>query len=277
MNLLFLMDKIGLIAGWGDLPRAVASEARRKGFSVFAVGLEPVVDESIEQYVDEVDFINVGKLGKIISALKKAGVTRAVMAGKVPKTLLYRSRIVPDLRAAKLLMSLKDRKDDTIMLALTRELEKDGISLINTTSFTEDIMADEGVMTARRPSKTQMRDIEFGMPIAKGIGGMDIGQTVVVKDMAVMAVEAIEGTDSAIRRGGELAGGEAVVVKVAKPGQDLRFDVPGVGLQTVLTMAEAGASVLALEAGACIIMDKEKVIGEANELGISIVGVNWEG
>lgn len=271
------MKTIGLLAGMGDLPRAIASEARKKGYSVFAIGLEPLADTSLGEFVDDIEFVNVGKLGKILSLLKKARVKEAVMAGKVPKTLLYKSGIIPDLKAAKLLFSLKDRKDDTILLALTDELGREGVKLLNTTDFTEDIMASEGVMTKKKPGKRQLRDIEFGLPIAKHIGGLDIGQSIVVKDMAVMSVEAIEGTDEAIKRGGRLANEDAVVIKTAKIGQDPRFDVPGVGMNTILTMAEVQASALALEAGACIIIDKEKVIEEADRFGISIVGVEWTG
>ncbi len=267
------MKKIGLMAGWGDLPRAICIEARKMGNSIFVVGLEPLADESLREHADEIEFISVGKLGKVIKSFKKAGVKDVVLAGKVPKSLMYKSKIVPDLRAARFIMSLKDRKDDTILLALSDELGKDGLSLLETTAFTEGIMADEGVMTSVKPKKHHMKDIEFGLPIAKGIGGMDIGQSIVVKNKAVMAVEAIEGTDEAIIRGGELAGGDAVAIKVAKPGQDLRFDVPGIGKRTISSMSSAGVSVLAVEAGACIIIDKEDVLGKADELGISIVGI----
>jgi DUF1009 family protein len=267
------MEKIGLIAGWGELPMVIGTEARQKGHSVFAVGLEPLADKTLGDHVDDIEYVSLGKLGKIISILKEAGVEKVVMAGKVPKTLLYKSKMMPDLRAAKMLLALKDKKDDTILLAITNELKKDGLELLETTSFTESIMAKKGVMTTKKPTKNQKSDIEFGFPIAKQIGGLDIGQSVVVKDRAVMAIEAIEGTDEAIKRGGKLAADGAVVIKVAKPEQDLRFDVPGVGRQTILTMAEVQASVLALEAGACIIIDKANVIKEANELGICIVGV----
>jgi DUF1009 family protein len=271
------MKTIGLIAGNGRLPHAVAAEARQKGYRVFAVGLEPLADAGLGELVDEIEYISVGKLGKIINTLRKAGVEEAVMAGKVPKTLLYESRIIPDIRAAKLLMSLKDNKDDTIMLALVDELKKEGISLLNTTAFTENIMAHRGVMTRKKPSKRHMKDIDFGFPIAKLIGGMDIGQSIVVKERAVMAVEAIEGTDEAIRRGGKLAGSEAVVIKVAKIGQDLRFDVPAVGMNTISAMVDVKASVLALEAGATIIMGKDDVLKEADAVGIAVVGISAEG
>ncbi|MGE5893545.1 MAG: LpxI family protein [bacterium] len=267
------MKKLGLIAGNGQLPLAVAKEAREKGYSVFAVGLEPLVDAGLQHVVDMMECINVGKLGRIIEALKQAGVQEAVMAGKVPKTLLYTSRIIPDLRAVKVLMSLKDNKDDTILHALSEELRREGITLVKTTSFTESIMAHEGVMTRKRPSRDHLKDIEFGFPIAKQIGGLDIGQSIIVKDRAVMAVEAIEGTDEAIRRGGRLSGEGAVVIKVAKIGQDLRFDVPAVGMNTLSAMAEVRAAVLALEAQATIIMEKNNVLQEADRLGISLVGI----
>jgi len=264
---------LGLIAGMGTLPHAIASEARQKGYRVFAIGLEHLANRSLEQEVDDFESVSVGKLGKIISTLKKAGVEEAVLAGKVPKSILYKKKIIPDLRAVKVLMSLRDQKDDTILLALTNELKSEGITLRNTTDFTGSLMASEGAMTKKKPSKDQLHDIEFGFPIAKQIGGLDIGQTIVVKNRAVMAVEAIEGTDEAILRGCALAGRDAVVIKVAKIGQDLRFDVPGVGLDTIRTMSDVGASLLAVEAGVTIIMEKERVIEEANRRGIAVYGV----
>ncbi|MGW8271846.1 MAG: LpxI family protein [Thermodesulfovibrionales bacterium] len=267
------MKKLGLIAGSGNLPMVVAREARQKGHTLFAVGLSPLADEQLSDVVDEVEYINVGKLGRIIDALKNAGVSEAVMAGKVPKTLLYKSKIIPDLRAIKVLLSLKDRRDDTIMIAIVEELQREGITLLNTTSFTESLMAKEGVMTKKKPTRFQRDDVSFGFPVAKKIGGLDIGQSIVVKDRAVMAVEAIEGTDEAIRRGGRLCGDGAVVIKVAKIGQDLRFDVPAVGMTTISAMREVKAAVLALEADATIIVDKLNVLREADSAGISVLGV----
>ncbi|MDA8085638.1 MAG: UDP-2,3-diacylglucosamine diphosphatase LpxI [Nitrospiraceae bacterium] len=264
---------VGLIAGMGKLPRFIAKDARERGYRVVAVGLDPVADdEGLEASVDVLERINVGKLDKVIKTLKRNGVAEAVMAGKVPKELLYKSRITPDLRAVKLLWTLKDRSDDTLLLAITGELEKDGIRLLETTSFCSGLLAPEGGITKRQPTKAQWKDIEWGFGMAKEIGRLDIGQTVVVKGQAVMAVEAIEGTDRAIKRGGKLAGGGAVVVKTAKPAQDLRFDVPAVGLSTVLAMIEAEAAVLAVEAGATLLLEKEKVLKEAEEAGIAIVG-----
>ncbi len=266
------MKKLGLISGSGELPFAVAAEARSKGYKVIAVGLEPLADSSLSSYVDEIKWINVGKLGEVIDSLKKSGIKEAVMAGKVPKSLLYKSKITPDLRAIKLLFTLKDRSDDSILLAIANELKKDGITLLNTTDFSSQLLTPEGVLTEKVPSEDEWKDIAFGWEIAREIGRLDIGQTVVVKNQAVMAVEAIEGTDEAIRRGGRLAGDGAVVVKVSKPQQDMRFDVPVVGMSTVMSMLEVNARVLAVEAGKSIILNKEEMISKADKAFMSIVG-----
>ena len=270
------VKKLGLIAGSGELPLAIAAEARARGYTVIAVGLEPLAEKALAAAADEVNWVNVGKLGKIIDTLTKAGIGEAVMAGKVPKSLLYKSRITPDLRAVKVLFSLKDRSDDSIMLAITRELEKDGIKLLNTTEFSSGLLTPEGVMTRISPTEEEWRDIAFGWGIAKEMGRLDIGQTVVVKDKAVMAVEAIEGTDEAIRRGGKLAGKGAVVVKVSKPQQDMRFDVPVTGMSTVGAMVSVHARVLAVEAGYSILLDREKMVADADRAGMSIVGYRPE-
>lgn len=267
-----IVKKLGLISGTGDLPKAIASEAQSKGYRVFAVGLEPLADKSLSSYVDDIAWISVGKLGEIIDFLKKAGIHEAVMAGKVPKSLLYKSRIMPDLRAVKLLFSLKDRSDDSILLAIAEELQKEGISLKDTTDFTTGMLTPEGILTGNTISEEEWKDISFGWKIAKEIGRLDIGQTVVVKNQAVIAVEAIEGTDEAIRRGGSLAGGGAVVIKVSKPQQDMRFDVPVVGLDTLRTLKEVNARILAIEARKSILLNKENVIRESLAANISVVG-----
>jgi DUF1009 family protein len=266
------IKKLGLIAGSGELPLAIAAEARAMGYTVIAVGLDPLAERSLAAAANEVKWVNVGKLGTIIDTLTKAGIKEAVMAGKVPKSLLYKSRITPDLRAARVLFSLKDRSDDSIMLAITRELEKDGVRLLNTTDFSSRLLTPEGVLTQRSPSKKEWHDIGFGWEIAKQIGRLDIGQAVVVKDRAVMAVEAIEGTDEAIKRGGRLSGEGAVVVKVSKPQQDMRFDVPVTGMDTLSAMISVHARVLAVEAGNSILLDRRKMIAEADSAAISVVG-----
>jgi len=269
-----IIPKLGLIAGNGDLPKAIAEEARAKGYEIIAVGLEPLAEKSLSSSVDKIKWISVGKLGEIISFLKKSGVKEAVMAGKVPKSLLYKSKISPDLRAIKLLFSLKDKSDDSILLALAKELKKEGIALLNTTDFTSSLLTPEGVLTKEGPTENEWKDIAFGWRIAKEIGRLDIGQTVIIKNQAVMAIEAIEGTDEAVKRGGALAGSGAVIIKVSKPQQDMRFDVPVVGLDTLRSMRDVQARVLAVESGKSIILKKEKLIQKAEEAGIAIVGVS---
>jgi len=268
-------EKLGLIAGMGGLPLALAAEARKMGHYIVAIALQPPADESLKPLADEFHKISVGRFGRLLSLLKKQSITNVVMAGKVPKTLLYenKSSIIPDLKAVKLLFSLKNHSDDTIMSAVVRELENKGITVHKTTDFAKDLLVTEGVMTRSKPSKKDIEDIEFGWGVAKNIGGLDIGQTVVIKNLAVMAVEAIEGTDKAINRGGKLAEKNAVVIKVSKPDQDMRFDVPVAGIETLRTMKKVSARVLALEAGKCLIMDKKKFIKEADKSGIVVMGV----
>ncbi|MBI5739234.1 MAG: UDP-2,3-diacylglucosamine diphosphatase LpxI [Nitrospirae bacterium] len=264
---------IAVIAGMGALPVALAAEARKMGYRVTGIALRPLADDSLRSFADDFHEIGIGSFGGLIKLLGKLSIRDAVMAGKVPKELLYKHRIIPDLKAVKLLFSLKDQSDDTIMKAVVDELEKNGVKIHETTLFTQGLLAPEGVMTPKKPTKEQQQDIEFGYEIAKRIGGLDIGQTVVVKDKAVMAVEAIEGTDEAVKRGGALAGKEAVVIKVSKPEQDRRFDVPVVGANTLHSMKSVGAKVLALEAEKCIILDRENFIKTAGEMGIVVVGV----
>jgi DUF1009 family protein len=268
--------KLGLIAGMGNLPKAVASEAKRMGFNVAAIALQPPADESLKPIADEFHKISLGRFGGLIALLKKLAITDVVLAGKVPKDLLYKNKahIIPDMKAVKILFSLRNRADDTIMKAIVREIEELGIRVRNTTDFTKDLLVPEGVLTRKKPSKKELQDIAFGWNIAKKIGQLDIGQTVVVKDMAIMAVEAIEGTDEAIKRGGDLAKKNAVVIKVSKPLQDMRFDVPVAGLDTLRTMKKKGARVLALETGKCIIVDMKNFISKANEYGIVVVGTS---
>jgi hypothetical protein len=266
------MKKLGLIAGMGDLPKAIAAEAQAMGYSVFSVALTPLAEKSLSSHVDEIQWVNIGKFGKIIDTLKKNKIKEAVMVGKVPKSLLYKSKIIPDLRAIKLLFSLKDRSDESILQAIAKELEKEGIHLLTITSLSASLLTPEGILAGAKPTEDEWKDISLGWKIAKEIGRLDIGQTVVVKNQAVMAVEAIEGTDEAIKRGGNLAGEGAVIVKVSKPNQDMRFDVPTVGSYTLKVMREVSARVLAVEAKKSIILNKDRLIEESNRAGITIVG-----
>lgn len=266
------MKKIGIVSGKGELPCLLAMEARRQGYYVVMIALDPIAGP-MNGCADEVKRINVGRLGEIIKTLKASGIQEAIMAGKVSKSLIYQGKITPDMRAIKLLFTLKDRKDDTILQAITDEIESEGIRMMRTTDFAGDMLMPAGLLTQRRTTTAEDKDIAFGLGIAKEIGRVDIGQTVVVKGRAVMAVEAIEGTDEAIRRGGRLAGDGAVVVKVSKPQQDMRYDVPVVGLDTLRVMIEVRASVLAIEAGKALIIQRQEMISTANEAGISIMGV----
>ncbi len=268
------MKILGLIAGMGDLPIVIAQEAQRQGYRVSAVGLDPLVDRRLSEYVDDFVPVNVGKLGTIISTLKKFSVKDAVMGGKVPKNLLYRGNVVPDLKAVGLLLKLKNRSDDTILIAITDELRKEGITLLKMTDFATTLLTPEGILTEEGLTRDEKKDIDFGVSIAKEMGRLDIGQTVIVKGQAVMAIEAIEGTDRAVIRGGEYGGDGVIVIKVSKPEQDMRFDVPVVGLDTLKAMIEVRARVLALEARRTIMVQKERMIDEANDSGITIVGMN---
>ncbi|MBC8412612.1 MAG: UDP-2,3-diacylglucosamine diphosphatase LpxI [Nitrospira sp.] len=267
---------LAVIAGQGSLPAAIASEAKEAGYYVIGIALQPVADESLRPLTDEFHKVNIGRLGSLISLLGKLSVKDAVMAGKVSKELLYKNKtsMIPDMKAIKLIMSLKDRKDDTIMNAFVGELEKAGVILHKTTSFTKGLLAPEGPITNTWVSDSQMQDINFGWDIAREMGRLDIGQTVVVKNQAVMAIEAIEGTDECIVRGGKLAVSDAVVIKVSKPQQDMRFDVPVVGADTLQSMKSVSASLLAIEAGKCIIIDKNNFIKEAEKFGITVFGVS---
>lgn len=266
------MQVVGIIAGMGELPRIIAQDAKDRGYKVISVALENLASPKLDGVADEIRWINVGKLGEIIDTFKEFGVSEAILAGKVPKSLLYKSKITPDIRAIKLLFSLKDKSDDSILNGITSELLKEGINVIDTTSFSSHLLTPEGVLTKTQPSADEWRDIEFGWRIAKELGRLDVGQTVVVKGKAVMAVEAIEGTDEAILRGGRLSCEGAIVVKVSKPQQDMRLDVPTVGLSTLNSMKEVKARILAVETLKSILIDREEMIAEAEKAGITIVG-----
>jgi hypothetical protein len=270
------VKNIGIIAGTGDIPMIIARDARERGFRGISIALENLASHNLSRVSDEIKWINVGKLGELIDTLKKFDVKEAIMAGKVSKTLLYKSKLTPDMRAVKLLFSLKDKSDDSILNAITKELEKEGIHVIDTPTFSPHLLTPEGVLTDDPPTMDEWKDIEFGWRIAKEIGRLDIGQTVVVKGQAVMAVEAIEGTDEAILRGGKLSGKGAVVIKVSKPHQDMRLDVPVIGLDTLKSMVEVGARVIAVEAQRSMIVNREQLIKEAEESGISVVGISHE-
>jgi hypothetical protein len=266
------MNKIGLIAGNGDFPIAFARAAKQKGMEVIAVAHEGETLPELAGWVDRIFWIKVGQLGKLIKIFKEEGVVDVLMAGGIKKTRLFDGGM-PDIRGMALLAKMIHKKDDSILRAVAQELESEGITVRESTLYLDNIVASPGILTKRKPSKDERLDIEFGWDLAKEIGRLDIGQTVVVKGQAVLAVEAIEGTDEAIRRGGRLCGQGAVVVKVCKPQQDLRFDLPAIGALTIRTMESVKASCLAVEAGKTIIIERETVLREAERAGIAIVAL----
>jgi DUF1009 family protein len=270
---------LGLIAGRGRFPLEVARALRRRGARVVAVAFRNESDPALESEVDTLEWVHLGELGRLVDTLRGAGARQAVMAGKIPKVRLYGDLgpLRPDPRALALLARLRDRKDDTILRAIAAELEGEGVALCAQPDVAPDLFAGPGPVGSRRLSAAEAADVAFAWPIAKALGGLDIGQTVVVRDRAVLAVEAIEGTDAAIARGGALASGGVVVVKVAKPDQDLRFDMPAIGMDTLKALREARATVLAFEAGRTVVLDRDELAREADALGIAVIGVPPEG
>lgn len=267
------MKRIGLLAGIGRLPVEFARAARGMGFTVVAIGVVPGVDAELSAAADKFFSISVGELDTIFNTLKSEQVSQVTMLGKVTKELMFAGTVKLDARMQKLLAGLKDNSDDTIMLAFVRELASEGIGVLDQTELIKTLLPMPGVLTKRAPTEAEQADMKFGFAMAKQIGGLDIGQTVVVKNRAVMAVEAIEGTDACIRRGGQLGRGGVIVAKVAKPSQDVRFDMPSIGPDTVRAMIEANAVALVMEAGKTLLVDKQTVLKLADEHSIAIVAM----
>lgn len=267
------MEKLGILAGVGKLPVECARAAQQLGYEVFAIGLLPETDPQIADFATGYKNISVAQLDAILNYLKENEITRVTMIGKVTKELLFNGTIQPDARALQLIMSLPDRSDDTIMMAFVRELAMEGMQAFDQTALIRKLIPKRGTITSREPTSVEKSDMEFGFFIAKELGRLDIGQTVIVKNRAVMALEAIEGTDACILRGGKLANGGAVVAKVSKPNQDNRFDVPTVGKKTLEVMAEVGATALAIEADKTLMVDREATVSFADENGICIIAM----
>ncbi len=267
------MKKLGLIAGNGKFPLIFAEQAKAEGVSLVAVAHHGETPKEIEKAVDAVTWVYVGELGKIIRTFHQAGIEEAVMAGGIRKVKLF-SNFRPDFRGAAFLARLKSREDDQLLRALAEELEREGIRILESTLFLSRIIPSEGILTSRAPTSAQWEDIRLGFEVAKEVGRLGIGQTVVVKNRVILAVEAVEGTDAAIRRGGELGKGGFTVVKVSKPQQDLRFDVPAVGMDTIKLLHELKGAVLAIEAGKTILLEREELLREAERKGIVIAAVS---
>jgi DUF1009 family protein/predicted dehydrogenase len=262
--------RVGLLAGSGQFPLLFAHAAVQAGVEVVAVGFDGETDPMLAKYVSEFHMLKLGQLNKLIKTFKKAGITHAAMAGAINKTRLY-ARIRPDWRAVKFLNRLRKKNDDSLLRALAEELELEGIKIEPSTLFLPNLLAPEGILTRRIPNQREKADIAFGWQMAKTMGNLDIGQCLVVKNQAVLAVEGIDGTDATILRGGRLCQEGAVVVKVSKPIQDLRFDVPAVGFDTIETMKRVQARILVVEAGKTLIFDRDKMIDSADAAGITIL------
>jgi DUF1009 family protein len=252
-------DTIGLIAGGGTFPLMVSEAARKNDFRVVAVAFSGETDLSLSDKVDEIVWIKLGQLGQLIKAFKKEGVQKALMAGTITKRRIFEN-IRPDLKGITVMSKLAIFHDDDILRAVAAELARQGIEIVSSTTYLPQLIAPAGSLTKRRPNKAENEDIDFGWEVAKELGRMDIGQCVVVRRKIVLALEAIDGTDETILRGGRLAKKNAVVVKVSKPNQDLRFDVPSVGLNTVRVMSKVKASALAVEAGKTLMSPQRYIL-----------------
>jgi DUF1009 family protein len=266
------MDRIGLISGGGQFPSVFSRAAKKRGLEVFAVAHVGETDAGLEEHVESIKWIKIGQLKKIIAFFKENSVQDVAMVGTITKTKMF-SDVRPDLRALKVLATVDHTQDDGVLRAFAADLEKEGIAVHASTFLLPELLAEEGCWTRRRPTKSQMADVRFGLRIVKEIGRLDIGHSVVVRDGSVLAVEAIDGTDATIRRGGELGREKVVVVKASKPTQDMRFDMPAVGIETIQTMCDVHASVLAVEAGKTLVFDRDEMVALADKSGIAIVGM----
>jgi DUF1009 family protein len=288
-----LTGKLGLIAGNGHFPFLLLDAARAHGLEVVVAAIKEETDPEIEERAAtdpaiRVHWLSLGELSRLIETFQREGVTRATMAGQVKHSQIF-SSIRPDWRLAKLLLNLRTRNTDMLLGAVAKVLADEGIELISSTQYLEPLLAPAGVLTSRAPDEHELLNVAYGRIVARALSGYDLGQTVVIAAQACVAVEAMEGTDATIARAGELmrrldarARDESAehdtllrrtltVVKVAKPNQDMRFDVPVIGLRTIETMHSAGATCLALEAGRTLLFDREAIVGAANEAGIAIV------
>ena len=263
---------IGLIAGNGKLPILLGQRIRKEGHRLVAAAHRGETRKDLKGYVDVLQWVQIGQMEPMIRFFQEERVEEVLLAGTVSKTHFF-SRLKPDARALKVLSRLTGRKDDALLRAIAAEIESEGMRVISPGIFLRDHLAPEGCWSERQPSEREKKDIAFGWELAKQLGALDIGQSVVVKDQIVLAVEAIEGTDAAIRRGGKLGRGEVAVIKICKPTQDQRLDLPVIGPATVRVLAKAGGSLLAVEAGKTLVMEKESVVLEADRNRICLVGM----
>jgi len=266
------MSKIGIIAGSGQFPFLFAKAAREQGRQVCIAAHKGESSPDLETVADSICWVKLGQLGKIIKFFRDEGVQEAVLLGAITKTRIFKD-IWPDLKGLSLWNRIKIRQDDQILRAVAESLQEEGIAILESTLYLQHLLFPKGILTKKKPTAEHLADIRFGWQMAREVGRLDIGQCVVVRDRTVLAVEAIEGTDATIRRGGALGREQAVVVKVKKPGQDFRFDLPAIGIRTIESMVEVKAGVLAVEAGQALLFDGESVIEQADRAGIVVVGI----
>ncbi len=264
------MDAVGIIAGGGRLPFVAAAEARAQGRRVVAVGIRGETDPALAEAVDALHWVRLGQLGAVVKSLRQEGVREALLLGKVDITHLF-SGIRPDLLGARVLFKARDLRGDSVLEAIVEALGNQGIRVLETPPFLAPLLLQAGILTRRAPSENERRDIALGREVAHQIAGLRVGQTVVVKNGTVVAVESVEGTDAAIRRGGQLGRGGVVVVKVARADQDLRFDLPTVGPETLAALRDATATALALDAGRTLVLDRERFVKGADALKLAVV------
>ena len=268
--------KIGLIAGGGQFPLLFSQKAAQKGYEVVAVGFNSETDRAMESHVNHFKWLYLGQVSKLVKYFKAHGISQAVMLGSIKKTNIFRD-IKPDLKALAFIARTSRTHDDTILSSFADLLLQEGIEIKTSTFLLPELISTKGCWTRRKPDKAEKKDIFQGWKLAKEIGKLDIGQCIVISNGTVLAVEAIDGTDATIQRGASLAHGNgSVVIKLSKPGQDLRFDLPSSGRNTIQAMVESGATVLALEANKSIAFDKEEMISAANDHGISIIALTDE-
>jgi UDP-2,3-diacylglucosamine hydrolase len=266
------MSVVGLIAGSGTFPLRFAESARASGHRVIAAAHVGETDRSIESLADEVTWVHVGQFGKIVKAFRAAGVTEAAMAGGITKVRVF-GGLRPDLLALKYAAKVSSWNDDGLLRFIAGMFESEGIRIIDSTRYCPDIFGREGLYTNKGLDDAQRRDVDLGLQVARALGAVDVGQTVCVKGGSVVAVEAVEGTDRCLARAGELAGKGVVVVKTAKPQQDMRFDVPCIGPDTIDVCRKIGAAVVAIEAGRTLVLDEDETVRRAEKAGIVLVGV----
>jgi len=264
------MEALGILAGSGQLPFVAAAEARRQGLRVVAVALREEADPSLADRVDAMHWVHVGQLGAAVRAFREEQVTDVLLLGKVEITRLF-SRARPDLLGAKVLLKARDLRGDSVLEAVVDALAAEGIRVLETPRFLGPLLLQAGRLTQREPTVREQNDIDLGRRIARQIAALRIGQTVVVKHGTVLAVESVEGTDAAVRRGGELGRGGVVVVKVSRVDQDLRFDLPTIGAETLSALRDASATALALDAGRTLLLDRDRFVAGADELDLAVV------